>query len=237
LSLVDRPRGRGLPYPVFTVDLELAELPISERERGGLVTLRELPESAINQLLAELNRSPESLPSVDGLSPTAVEQMIKTLKYLYETRVVADVPVPEFVSDVCEALREAEELSPNAEPQFRERLSKLLDIEALNIAAKAFTLYGEHPNVFCDARILTDMRPVFGDNVSDPPVAYIVTHTLKLEYHAAAGRLQEIYMGLASEDLVELRIALDRAEAKAKSLRTVLEATGIKFLDPQHPDR
>lgn len=216
---------------------KLAELPLSEKERAGLTTLRDLSGIGIDQLIADLSRSPESLPSVDGLPGATVQQIVDTLKHLYETRVIADVPVTEFVSDVCEALRETDELSSSAEQQFRERLTRLLDIESMNVAAKAFSLYGEHANIFCDARILTDMRPVFGENVSDGPAAYIVSHTLKIAYHGTVGRIEELYVGLASEDLVELRIVIDRAEAKAKSLRKALEGTGIKFLDPQHPDR
>lgn len=212
----------------------MAQLPISEDERSGLLLLRELSDSSFNQLYTNLESSPASIPSVDGLTPVQVQQVVDTLKSMYQTRVSAEVAVSEFVDDVGEALREEdEEFRPS--PQFRDRLSKILSIEALHTEAKAFILYGEHANVFCSTRILTDIRAVFGANVSDPPEAYIVTHTLKIDYHGSRGRLEEFFVGLASEDLVELKIAIDRAELKAQSLRKLLEKTNVRFIDSQHP--
>jgi hypothetical protein len=199
--------------------------------------LRELPDSAFAELHRKLENSPDSIPSIESLSPANTQQVMDTLRWMYQTRIAAEVEVTEFIDDACGALRGYEQLTPSSEPRFRERLLKLLNIAALSTEAKAFTLYGEHANVFCSTRILTDMRPVFGTNVSDPPEGYLVTHTLKFDYHASQGRMEEFYLALASEDLVELRIALDRAEVKAKSLRQALEKTNLKFIDPQHPER
>lgn len=58
-------------------------------------------------------------------------------------------------------------------------------------------------------------------------------NTLKIDYHVAGGRTNEIYLGLGSGDISELREVLDRAEAKARSIRAVLESTKIPFIDPQ----
>jgi hypothetical protein len=60
----------------------------------------------------------------------------------------------------------------------------------------------------------------------------VITHTMKLSYHeGAGGHLSDIYLSFASEEIDEIRDALTRAEAKAKSLRDAFAAAQIKFLD------
>jgi hypothetical protein len=49
---------------------------------------------------------------------------------------------------------------------FAERLSTLLNLECLLLAARAMDIGTEHDRVFHDARIFTDVRPVFGPDVS-----------------------------------------------------------------------
>ena len=152
---------------------------------------------------------------------------------MYRVRAYAEVPLEEFATDVCEALVEHSDLKLEEVPQFRERLTRVLDIETLNIAAKASILLDEHEHLFCSVRIITDARPVYGKSVSEPPEAMVITHILKIDYHGAGGRLHEMYIGLGSNDIKELRNALDRAEEKAKSLQAAFEASKIKFIDPR----
>ena len=211
----------------------MAELSIPKSDRAGLAILRDMPDSALNTLLLEVGRSPATVPTVPNLPPSDAEKAMDALNTMYTIRAFSEVSTEEFIADVCEALREYNELKPSEEPVFRERLARLLDIEAFSIAAKAASLQSEHEHLFCSARVLTDARPVYGKNASDPPVAMIISHVLKLSYHEAAGRLREFYIGLGSNDMAELREVLKRADTKAKSLRDALGPSKIKFIDPQ----
>lgn len=211
----------------------MAGVPLSKEDRAGLVILAGLDESVTQKLLAEIQRAPDAIPAVAGLSAKDAERLMDALTSVYQGRAYFDVPVPEFVPDVCETLRDHNELKPSDEPQFRDRLENFLKIDALDVAAKASVLFAEHEHVFCTARILTDARPVYGEVVAGPPKAFILTHSLKIEYHGAGGSLQEMHFRLGSGDLVLLRALIDRAEAKANSLREVLDSTHIKLIDPQ----
>lgn len=208
-------------------------LNIPPDDRLGLAILREMPDEVFQSLIIEVNQSAASIPTVKGLSPGDAEQVMDAVNSLARVRAYADVDVEEFASDVCESLVKYEELKPTEGFRFRGRLATLLGIEGLNLAAKAFSLLGEHERLFCSARIITDARPVYGSSVSDPPAAVAITHILKIDYHGAGGHLDEIYIGLGSNDLKELRSVLDRAEGKAKSLQAVFEKSKIKFIDPQ----
>jgi hypothetical protein len=198
----------------------------------ALAILRELPEDTFNQLLAELERSPTSVPKVSNLSADDAESVFDVITSLYRVR--GEVPNEKFIEDVCESLSEHNDLPRSAEPAFRERLARVLDIEALSIAGKAVALHTEYDNVFCSARILTDARPVYGNNPSDPPEAMIINHTLKLDYHTgASGHIAEFYIALGSHDLQELHDVLLRAEEKAKSLGIVIAKANVRIIDPQ----
>lgn len=206
-------------------------LSIPKTDQLGLVILRDVPEDVFHSLLQEIDRSPGSIPAVEHLSLDDAEQVMDAVNSMYRVRAYAEVPLEEFASDVCDSLLEYKELTSDQVPRFRERLIRVLGSNALNIAAKAVVLSGEHERSFCSARIVTDARPIYGKSVSEPPDAMIITHILKIDYHGAGGSLDELYVGLGSNDIKELRDVLDRAEEKAKSLQAALE--GMKFIDPQ----
>ncbi len=208
-------------------------LNIPKDDRAGLALLRELPQPVLSDLVLAIEKSPAS-PTVKNMSPDDVERIMDTLRTMYTIRAIHEVPLDEFVSDICESLLEHGELKAEDEPKYRDRLGKVLDIEALNVAAKALSLQNENERNFCSARILTDARPVFGNNVSAPPAATVITHTMKLSYHeGAGGRIHDFYVVFGSSDLADLREVLDRAEKKAKSLRNFFSATNMRFIDPQ----
>jgi len=210
----------------------LSTLNVPKNDRLALAILRELPEDAFNQLLAELERSPTAVPKLSNLSADDTESVFDVITSLYRVR--GEVPNEEFIEDLCESLFEHNDLPRAAEPAFRERLARVLDIEALSIAGKAIALHAEYDNLFCSARILTDARPVYGKNPSDPPEAMIINHTLKLDYHTgASGHIAEFYIALGSQDIQELQQILLRAEEKAKSLGAVIAKANIRVIDPQ----
>jgi hypothetical protein len=181
-----------------------------------------------------LERSPTSVPKVPNLSPDEAESVFDAISSLHRVRAYSEVPVEEFIVDVCESLTEHGDLSPLAQPAFRERLGRLLEIEALRVAGKAIALHTEYENLFCSARVLTDARPIYGDDPSAPPTAMIINHTLKLDYHTGGGgHIAEFYVALGSRDLQELHEVLIRAEKKAKSLGAVLGNAHVRLIDPQ----
>ena len=209
-------------------------LRIPPEDRYGLLKLCQLPEEAFQTLLREVERAPGSIPNIQSLSTSDAEKLIGAIKAMYRVHAHhEDVPLDEFVSDISDALHECNELSGNEQEKFRGRLTKALDIESLRVASKAIILGSEHENLYCTSRIITDARAVFGATISESPPAIVITHSLKIEYHGAAGELRDIFFGLGTKDIQELRSALDRAEEKANSLTAVFKKAKIKVVDPQ----
>jgi hypothetical protein len=198
-------------------------LSIPKNSQRGLAILREMHGEGFQSLFRDIEQSPAPIPTGKNLSSDDAGLVMDALREMYRIRAYAGVPLKEFISDICESLMEDNELKSDDAPRFRERLAKVLDIETLNVAAKGFALLNELERLFCSVRIVTDARPVYVKSPSGPPDAMVITHILKIDYHVAGGHLDEIYIGLGSNDIKELRSVLDRAEEKSKSLQTAFE--------------
>lgn len=210
----------------------MAILEIPEEVRPGIVLIRDLHQDAFAALVIALEHSPTRAPVVEGVASEDAGQILDAVKSMYTIRVYSEVSVEKFVSDICDAMREYNLLNSRDEPTLKERLTRLLDIEPLNVWAKAVLLRLEHEHRFCTARILTDARPVYGTDVSASPVAIVINHTLKITYHEGeAGDTRDIYIALRPRDLEEMRDLIQRAADKEKSLVTALGPTNITVIN------
>jgi hypothetical protein len=229
---LDKAIGCNVSIDLLT-RIALAALDIPKRARAGLAILRQLPDEAVNVLLSEIEKSSNATTTISGVASGDIDLLMYAINSMARVRAGAEVEVDEFIDDICDSLREEGDIKSSDEPVLRERLAKVLAIESLDVAGKAVALHAEQANLFCTARILTDARPVYGDNVDAPPSAMIIVHTLKIDYHTEDGRrIHEFYVALGSRDIDTLRAALDRAEKKAKSLRSVISQS-VRFIDPQ----
>jgi hypothetical protein len=221
----------------------LADLKIPERFRSGLLRLAKLPDAGYEELLAALNRAPSSFTTnrelavwisseVPGVSGSDIRMIVESLTSLYRVRVRSERTVPRVAADIAASVREFES---STGPAFEGRLTSLLALPVLNVASvKAKELRAEGERIYCDAKILTDVRPVFGDGDDTSVTASIIVHTLKLGFHVSgpsAESHRELFVSLDSKDIVELKKVLERAEDKEKSLRTLLEATNTRLID------
>lgn len=220
----------------------MAKLTIPKRYQAGVSQIRKMPEetaseirSALDQVFANQKQQDATVAEPTDIATTAITSlstqtddftpMAKALAALYAVKSQSDRSVEEFVEDVCDAMEslDSEEKLPHAErEQFKGKLLLLLNADLFAVAAKAYDLKTDDERTFCHARILTDLRPVFGQRIEDGPKAMIVVHLLKLGFHQGSEKHQQFYISLDADDLEELRKVVDRAEAKAKTLRSTL---------------
>jgi hypothetical protein len=140
-----------------------------------------------------------------------------------------------LAGQVFRALLEAgiddKSLLRESEQSFRQRLVRFFELETLLISAKAAGILQSHENLFCSARILTDVRPVFGSDPRVVPNSAVIVHMLNLSFHHE-GEIKELYIAMDTLDIGLLREALDRAELKSESLKTLMKRAGVTRLDP-----
>jgi hypothetical protein len=224
----------------------MAELRVPERYRGGLIKLLNLPDDSVKKLINAVegvqpklfadDLSMELISKVKGVSHDDIAAIIDALISLFSVGTHQDIRPEELAEQVVEAMVETNigdlHLSREKQELFRERLTRLFKIETLVIVAKALNVLMGNENNFCSARILTDIRPVFGSDPGVAPNAAVIVHMLNLSYHHE-GEIKEFYVAMDNVDIQSLREALDRAELKTQSLKTVIKTAGVTYLDRQ----
>lgn len=223
----------------------MAKLNIPEEYRFGVSKIRTLNEQSARNIRQALDKvtgvhpqgepattvQPEdaalsAVTSVSKENPADLKKIAEALVALYGVKSVREISVEEFADDVCDAmesLADPELRLPHAErAEFKNKLLILLGSEVLGLASKAHDLATEDERTFCHARIITDLRPVFGPMIEDGPKAMVVVHLLKLAYHQGNEKHQQFYVALDANDLQAMRKLIDRAEAKAKSLKSTI---------------
>ena len=110
------------------------------------------------------------------------------------------------------------------------RAVKLLAKPSVQGLAKIEDLATGQGRQFRDARILIDLRPVFGSDVSDEPEQFVLMHTLKLQY-ADGGIDREFHVSMTLEDLKRLEGLLARERQKLSSVTRLIRQVGGSIID------
>jgi hypothetical protein len=160
------------------------------------------------------------------------EAIITLLTTLYAVRRRADASVSEFVNEICEVAK-TELLHDGGDwARIRDDLVDLLSLDAtLGVTAKALDVMTEHQRILVKARILTDLRPVFKDNVNEPPAAAVIVHTLQLVFHENDEH-KEFFVAMDSSDLESLDRLIERAKQKGSSLKALAATSKLTVLTP-----
>lgn len=217
-------------------------LRIPKEEQAGLVKILGLDSSAVEKMISALEGAPPSLkpkPLVDALVSHAsfdesdAIMVVDTISSLYAARAYFGYSAEGFASELYEAIQDSndDKLRIYARgDDALEVLERLLSIESLGTAMKAQAVLREYQRSYCDARILTDLRPVFGSSADEAPVGAGVVHSLRIAYHERS-ELKEFFVALGEKDLQDLIAILQRAEKKQKSLQRMIEKAQIRLLD------
>lgn len=137
------------------------------------------------------------------------------------------------IDEVADAIAAADNLDLDTESrsQLAARLRVVLKASSLLVNAKAADLAGAHERVFHLARIVTEARPVYGEDADVAPAAAVITHFLELAYFGPNGDVESVYVGLNEASLSTLARQVERAQAKTVSLRKFLNDQGLYVFD------
>jgi hypothetical protein len=212
------------------------------------VYLREfmkLPDEKIDGFLAALDKAEpqfnyddlsRQIASSDLLPWKLTEGIVRVLVSLYRTADM-EAPIPTFLDeDVFPSLVRAKVFSEeNRDEEWKKLrkffLSALSRERTVGTAAKAGPVQTDHERVFCGARILTDLRPIYHFDTSEKPSAATIVHILKITYRDQYDKKSDLFFALDSNDLVTIHKIVERAAEKEKTLRSVMKNSDVTVLD------
>jgi hypothetical protein len=220
------------------VSTRAALFQVPEGEVPGLRRLAHVSPDVMSKVASALARAEPSL-AVDVLAASAAQQaeldvvdvrsVVVTLWRLAIVQRRLELSADQFVTALTRSLGENSEWTPEDAQSWGAVSSTLRGILSpdlpLAVAAKAADLVVEQHLLFCTARVLTDLRPVFDDSASEVQ-AFVPVHTLAVTCHEGP-ETRRIYIAMDSNDVAQLREHLERAERKEKILKSRLERAAM----------
>lgn len=169
--------------------------------------------------------------SVPSIPKEELETITELLYSLYHVREFSELNRNDFLKELLEGIREVAKpaISEQEFPLIRQRFKDLLSVTVLQSISKAIVLQRDQDRIYCEARIVSDIRPVFGEDVKEKPVAAAITHTLNISYHES-GDHKDLYVVLDQVDLEEMEKVIKRAMVKDKALDQLLSDSGVARL-------
>jgi len=211
---------------------------IPERYRVGFAKLKLLTPQTVTSILQVVEQLPPTSKIKDMVSAITshlpsvgredAEVIVRTLYSLYVFRADAgpETTLSELVTSIVVAMqasgKDSLALQDKEKAEFQDNLTRLLGSTVLERSSKIQQLKTDYETLFYDAKILTDIRPLFADP-KERPVSATITHTLKIVCHEAGGEHKELYFALSSEHIQTIKKVVERAEAKEESLRSLLK--------------
>jgi len=206
---------------------KLATTPLERREAFITALARSTPAYLMHSLAEEVSRELHA--------PTnEIHEVLMTLAGMYTFAVSKGMKPSEFASGIVTAAKRIEpKITPinNDWVSFASFLERVLSLErTLGVTAKAAEVKLEQERVYSDARVMTDLRPIFANDPAAPPLSAVLIHNLRIAF-VTENDTQEFFVALDERDLDDLIRTLQRAKAKEKTLKSFAERTGLKCLD------
>jgi hypothetical protein len=220
----------------------MAKLNVPENAIPVLLSIADMADAKFDALMSALSASKPSLSPSDFISQTATAlnqdnnnqtaAIIGTVFTLYRFKDAKRLSSEEVAEEISR-ISVAKGLSESKSDSLKKRLILLLGFEhSVAVTAKALDVMTEHEHVFCSARILSDIRPVFTSSL-DAPEAAVIVHNLEIGFHdKSENRHREFYVALDIHDIQKLKDILDRASKKTAALETIIANSKLPHLKP-----
>jgi hypothetical protein len=209
------------------------QIRLGARQITDLVQIRDLPPEVLSNLAARLQaanplRADELLGEIKaalGAEQTGVaDRIMRPLLGLQSMIRHKRIGPEEAVKAVREALQSADPKWTDAELRRWDALEQdfqaLISSPAVRRVSVTLELTYEYENLLQSARIVTDIRPMFNEDVSAIEGA-VISHTLRVRYDSAEGD-HSLSLAMDQNDIKDLQRQCERALQKATAAQRLM---------------
>jgi hypothetical protein len=135
--------------------------------------------------------------------------------------------------EIAERLSESGDLDLDeaARSRFRARAAAILGTPVFGSTGVATDLQTLNERNYQSARIVTDLRPVFGDDVTVAPGGAVIVETLQIQTWGRDGGSQLLFVSMDEFDLRALQSIVERALDKTETLKTFIAEKGLSYFE------
>jgi len=211
---------------------------IPEIFKPGFIALSALSKKDFDALLETIRSLPVGVgvrEFQEALRKTSLEDTNEISKTIFSlgnllNSTSIEISVEELSKDLADSFEEEsdDQVTVDEKQDLIGKLVKILSSENLNHTFKALNLISENDQIFREARIISDVRVIFNDDLKASTRSGVIIHRLKIEYQKNQS-VKDFYLSLDSGDLQKLRKQIDRAIEKEKILKS--DYSNIKFIE------
>ena len=217
----------------------MAQINIPEKYHEALEKLSTLPDATFLKLLEALSNLPikvhsradlmGTISSISEISVGDAKDISDALLGFCMSCASCGKETSTYLEEFIQALEKSPKLDRTKLEVLKSRLNQILNIASFSIATKAASVLFEHDRIFGQARVLTDIRPVFDIQADRPPKAAVIIHNLSIHYQQD-GKHKEFFLAMDENDIQTLIETLKRAKMKAESIKKALASTQISYI-------
>ena len=211
---------------------------VPERHREAIQELATLDHTRAKRFVEALKKADPALLLSDvaaavaketGLEEASVRRFLMMLGGMSRAIAAAGVSSQQFVASLGQSV------APGRPPAERAQVTKLLlaalGSRAVQVSSKALSVMTDNERMFCRARVLSDLRPVFADDDLEPSAA-VVVHSLRISFHehSDSESTSDVFIALDVDQLRDLRRVVDRAIAKHEKIESLATLSKLPVL-------
>lgn len=222
-----------IPYLAFNKDMAQRFKAVTRLEEKVFIKLVQSLSAELDGFTARAYVHEFAANNVDDAAAADFATGIEAVLPLLLNEQYSALPADEVIRGVIQGLSRVESFSSWTvieKKSLKTRLKKILTDANIKLRARAWALVLERPCLMSNVRILTDLRPVFGNKSSVALEAVTVIHTLVMGVEEGGSELKTLHIALDTKDLESLKDCISRAEQKEKVLNALASRAGVTSL-------
>lgn len=218
----------------------MSNIRIPEEHQQAFVAISMLSDSTVTELFSILETVPLAIQQKSAVEkalsnsthkfPENVHDIVNVLFSIYLALAYTNKAIEGFVADIVESIDniqiEGYTHTLEEKDNLRKNLTTLLSISSISTVSKATGVLFDCDNILRNARILTDIRPIFGYGEDDSILASVIVQTLKFEF-VKDDEEKEFFINLDDQDIDNLIGILQRAKRKSDQSKNLLKKANV----------